>query len=511
MRTRNASLNMIVDLCGQILTLGLNFVLRSILIQSLGVTYLGLQGLFVNIISILSMAELGIGTAITYNLYKPIENNDEYKISALMNMYKTAYRYIATSIFGLSIILTPFLPNIVKGYNETKGLYLIYLIYILNTVFSYLFVYKRSIIVANQKAYIVNIIDYLFMIITVVVQGFILIRLKNFIFYIIAEGVIKITKNIVISIVADKLYPFMSKMRGAKVSDLDKKHFFENIKALFLYKIGGTIIDSTDNVVISSFLGLSSVGIYSGYSLIISSLKVLISRMFNSLTSSVGNLNINESHEKKYFIFRTLELITFYIYFIVSICIFQLINPFINIWIGNEFLFEKSIVFILVINFYMAGMLVPIGVYRNACGLFVQGKYRPIIASILNIVISIWLVKPMGIIGVFIGTFISRALVTCWFDPYVIYKNVFNKSLIYYFISYAKYLFVLAIGMLFSCGLNFILPHNTFMQIIIKAICIIIILTIVFIICFFRSEEFKYMSVIVKNLYSKLGFKKKLN
>lgn len=441
-------------------------------------------------------------------MYKPIAENDKNKIKGLMNLYKKAYTVIGIIVGVLGILLIPFLNYIIKDNSGVPNLVIIYILFLSNTVISYFFAYKRSIIIADQKEYIVTLYYYIFNFIQVCSQVLILIMTRNFILYLLCQIIFNFITNMAISIKANNMYPYLNDFKEVELDKGSKSLIFNNIKSLFLYKIGGVILTGTDNIVISAFIGVSSVGLVSNYNLLIGTIQTLTSKVFSGLTASIGNFNAQENSEKKEFIFNTINLFSFWLFSFCSICFWVLCNPFIEIWLGREYILDNSILFILIFNFYIYGMQNGNWVFRDTIGLFNNSKYVPLIASILNLIISIILAKTLGLVGIFWGTAISRLLTGIWFDPYILYKYVFGKEgLIKYYKTYIFYLFTtICVGIITFSISNIIFIENIIINFICKLSICLIIPNIIYYILLKNKKEYKFFLnkfkgvVLIKNI-----------
>ncbi|HDX9588380.1 TPA: sugar translocase [Bacillus pseudomycoides] len=515
MRIQNSLKNILFGLSGQIISIGMGFIVRTVFIYTLGIDYLGVDGLFTSILMMLSLANLGFDTAIIYSLYRPLAENDSYKIQALMNLYQNAYRLIGLIVLLIGLSLLPFLPHLMNGETKINNINIIYVLFLLSSVSSYYFVYKRSIIIADQRNYIISKIHSVFIIISHSLQIALLIIIGNYIVLLITQLALSVIENIYIANKANKLYPYLQGKNNAKLSKEDRKLFFENLYALFLYKISGVVINGTDNIVISKFIGITWVGICSNYLLILNTLNTLLGYLFYSITASVGNLNVKENEEKKYFIFRTLNFLNFWIYGFCTVCLWNLINPFITLWLGEHYVFNKWIIFSIILNFFTAGMQNTSTTFRETTGLFKKGKYRPIIAAVINIVASIILAKQIGIAGVFFGTVISRLCTYFWYDPYVVYKFVFKKSVKLYFVRYSLFVLLVFASILITDILGGIFNTHILINMVIRGTLCLVIPNIIFFMLFRKSEEFKYLQntvkLLVKKITSKLSVHKASN
>ncbi|MFR7935583.1 MAG: lipopolysaccharide biosynthesis protein [Clostridium perfringens] len=493
MRTKASINNIVFNLGGNLINSLLMFISRTVFINTLGTTYLGLNGLLTNILSMLSLTELGVGTAISFSLYKPIAEKDHKKVISIMAFYKKAYKYIGLLVFISGLIVMPFLKYIIKDYNLIDKLYAIYLLYLVNTAYTYLFTYKRTLITADQKGYKLVPFTTVFKIITIVLQIIVLILTKSFIIYLVIQLITSLFENIVVNIYIDKKYPILNN-KSEKIDEHELKVIVKNIKAMMFHKIGDFCINSTDNMIISAFISVTVVGIYSNYLMIINMINQFVMIFFNSLTASLGNLIAQEGKEKNFKIFNIIDFIGFWIYGFVTVCFYNLMNPFITLWVGPQNLLSKEIVIVVILNYYLTGMRVSVSTIKGAAGLYDDDKYIPIIQSVINLVISLVLVKKIGLMGVFVGTLISSVVLPCWYRPMLIYKKIFKESQIKYFVKYFKYLFIVVINVLVTSTLiNLTCSTLNIFTFIIMVLISGLVPNIIIILIFWKSEEFKYL------------------
>jgi O-antigen/teichoic acid export membrane protein len=496
MRTKNSIRNIKTALFGQIIAILITFITRLIFIRILGEEYLGIDGLFKNVVAILSLAELGFATAIMYSLYKPLSIKDEARVKSLMDFYAFIYRIIALIIMLIGLSLLPFLDFIIKDKPNIPYLNLIFILYLLNTVITYLFAYKRSLIIADQKAYITTLYKYLFFIILNIVQIIILIVTKNFILFLTAQILFTFLENVFISRKADKLYPFLRLTKGNRIDANSKKDIFKNVRAMAYHRLGGVVVNSTDNIIISSYVGIIAVGLYSNYFLVLSAINTIITQIFTSITASIGNLSVTESRNKTHNMYNSIFFINFWIIGFCAISLWILFTPFITLWIGEQYLMDDLTVGIIVLNFFVTGVRKATLIYREAMGLFWYDRYKPILESIINLIASILLAKHFGIAGVFLGTFISTMLTNFWIEPFVLYKYGFKSSVKKYFEKYAIYTFVLFIAGFLTSFVTSMFPAVTLLNFIAKVLICVIIPNIVFLLFFFKTQECKYLFTI---------------
>lgn len=510
MRKENSIKNIITAMIGQVFGVIIGLIGRFVFVKILSKEYLGLNGLFTNILTILSLVELGVGSAITYSLYKPLAEKNTEKIKSLMNIYKKLYIIIGVAIFILGMCLIPFLPKLINEMPQIDvNINLVYALFVINTACSYFFSYKKTLIVSDQKKYIATICKYISFFALNVVQIVILLISKDYIAYLIAQIIFTIIENLMISKEADKLYPYLKENNAKPLIKQEKKEIKKNIGAIILHKIGGVVVNATDNLVIAKYVGLGAVGLYSNYYLITNALQLTLSQFFTSTTASIGNLAITDNKEKLYDIFKKIYFMNYWIYSFVSICLFVIFNDFINVWIGNEFIIDMPIVFVIVLNFFIAGMRKTVLTFRDALGLYYQDRKKPVVESIVNLVISIILAKKYGIIGVFIGTTISTLGIAFWWESLILYKYGLKENVVkYYGKTIIYFITALTTGSITFILANLLFKDANIINLIGKlAVCVIIPNMIYY--CLYRKNSyFTYFKQIFINVKRRHSFGK---
>lgn len=489
MRTKNSIKNIIAVWGGQFVVLILRFISRAVFVHYLNSEYLGVNGLFSNILSMLSLAELGVGTAIIYSLYKPIAENNIEDIQALMNFYQKVYTAIGIFVGVVGSALTPFLSFFIKEMPDIPHLQIIYLLFVWNSAVSYFYTYKVSFVNANQKTYISTICNMLSNILLTILQILILVLTQNFILYTAVQMVTTFLNNFVISKIADHMYPFLKEKCSAKLKPTVFAEIKKNVLAMLLHKIGGIVVYSTDNLVLSKFVGVASVGLYSNYALITNTVNTLIVQVFSSITASVGNLGVEEENEKKRDIFHVAFFVDYWLYSFCSICFFVLFNPFIKLWLGAKYLFAMDIVAAICLNFYLTGMRQATVTFKNAFGIYWQDRYKPIAEAGINFIVSIILVKKVGIVGVLIGTIVSTILADFFVEPYVLYKYGFQSSSVEYFKKYFLYSIVGLVELGLTVMICQFIPGESIVSFVLKVVVCALIPNIVNIVLFYRTKE----------------------
>lgn len=505
-RTKNSTNNFLWYTISTLFSGVMGFVSRTLFINLLGMSYLGINSFFYNLLSMLSLAELGIGAAIGFSLYKPIAESDKEKIKTLMLFYKKAYQIIALIIFIIGLSILPFLDYLIKDSEGVNHIPFIFLIFLFNSAYSYLFTYKRTLIVSDQKSYLLTKIDILINLIMVSAQLSVLLMFENYLAYLLMGTLIGIVQHLYINHYINQLYPYLLEKDCDTLPEEEKKSIIVNVKALILHKIGDLSINQTDNIIIASFISITTVGIISNYTLLLNGVNSLIMNVFSASQASFGNLNAQENPQKKLEIFLNLNFLAFWFFGITAICLHELLNPFISLWLGDDKTIDQYIVLLIVINYFLVGMRVPLGIMKSAAGIFSQDKYVPLIQAAINLIASIILVQYLGLAGVFIGTILSSLLLPFWHRPIIVYKYIFLVSPIDYFAKYFQFSFVVAFNIfLVELLINFIFKDMiSYTSFLFSALICIIVPNLVIIVLFFRTKQFKYVIFIIKQLLEKV-------
>ena len=504
-RKKSSIKNMITAVGSNIITIIVGLVAQAIFIKILGSEYLGLNGLFSNIISMLGIVELGIGSAIIYNMYKPIAEKDTEKIKSLMKFYKKSYNIITFIIACIGILIIPFIKYIVdiKSVTADINVYIVYLLFLSETICSYILSYKRSILYADQKEYITNITHIGYTIVVNTLQLISLYLIHNYYLYLIIKIMMRLMENIVISIIVAKKYEYLNNKNIESLDKQTEKDIFQKIKALFFHKIGTFIVSGTDNIIISKYLGLVTVGLYSNYFLIINAVQTVLNHFVSATKASVGNLLVTESKKKQFEIFDKIRFMNFWLSCFSSICIFVIMDSFITIWIGYKFVLPTKVLLVLVINFFIVSSRSAYGAFKEAAGIFYEDRFIPIIESLLNIVLSIIFVKKFGLMGVFMGTVASGLVLWCYSYPKYVYKNLFGRSYYDYIKETIYYLIVFVLIAGFSYSLAILISfENIYLQFISNVLIALIVPNVIMLLLFSKDENFKYFINMLK------GFKK---
>jgi len=487
----------------------LGFISRTIFIRYLAVEYLGVNGLFTNILSLLSLAELGIAGAISYSLYQPLAEKDEKKLAGLINFFAKVYTRIALIIAVLGLMVVPFLDNIVDHPPQgiADNLTLIYLLFLFNTVTSYFMQYKLSLFQADQKNYIISKNNILIFMLQNIGQIVVLMLFQNFILYLIVQAVFQLAGNFIISSQVGKHYPFLDKYTQETVDESTKKSIYANVKSMSLVKIGGLLVNSTDNLILNYFSGLVMVGFLSNYNLLIGLASGLIVQVFSGLTGSIANINAIESQEKKIETFHIINFANFWIYGLASIGIIFLINDFIELWIGPKFMLPLSVVILLAINFFMYGMQNAVWLFKITFGFFKQGQYLIILTAIINLILSFAFGWYYGLLGILTATAIARLVTNTWYDPYIVFKFGLEQNPLDYLKKYIKYLVVISVSLAILFGINYYLPNSGLFGLVCKTMLCLLIPNAIIYLVFKNTSEYKNSMLLVQAVVGKFKSK----
>lgn len=498
MRTKNSIKNIYISILTQIIITLLGFVSRKVFIDSLGTEYLGVNGLLTNVLSMLSLVEGGIGTSIVYNLYKPLAENDEPRIIALVQLYKKLYGILAIVIFGLSLTLYPFLGVLMKDGNTITSINIIYFIFVFKNMISYLNAHKWSLINADQKGYVLAKYNLIFSVVTTISKIVVLMITNNYILYLLIEAGIFIVQNLWNGKIVNERYSYIKTKKKYIIEKDVKNNLITNVKALFLHNVGSYCVFGTDNILISTFISIKAVGIYSNYTMVIEQLSSLLTPILSGIGESVGNLIATESKEKSYEVFNVTYLVNFWIYGVFAIFLYNLLEPFINWWLGTGLLLDKLTFAVILINFYISGMRKSVIIFKSKAGIFSNDKYVPIIESMLNLGSSLILVKYFGLAGIFLGTTISTIALPLWIQAKLVYNKVFEKELSEYLKKYFIYLAITIIAGGITTGLCNLITIVGFMGLVFKGIVCVTVPNIIIILILYKTSEFKYILSIFK-------------
>lgn len=499
-RVQSAAKNIAFGYIGNLTTQLLGFILRTVFISYLGDTLNGINDLYTGILSVLSLAELGVGTALNYSLYGPVARKDYEKIKSYMQLYKKAYRVIGLVIAVIGLAISPFLPYLVKQPQgvSVRDLTLYYFIFLFNTVSTYFVAYKYSLAYAEQKNYIQTNTITITKMITVTLQIAVIVTTRNFYLYLLTAAAVELIQKIFISWYLNRLYPYLKDKNVKKLSKEETGEVVTKTKALVFHKVGDVARLQTDSMIISAFINVTLVGFVGNYNMILNSVANFVNIIFNSVLSSFGNLIATESKEKQYSVFKVYRFFACWVYGFSAVGFFLLLTPFIVIWQGPEKVLAAGAVACILIDYYFKGDRIVLSNFKTAAGVFEQDKYLALIQGVVNLILSIVLVQKIGLVGIYIGTIVS-GLIANITKPFIIYKVCFEKSVKTYFLDSVKYLAVLFGILVLLTGIRqFVMPQVTILSFMLMFIVICVVFNGIFLLLFGRTQEFGYLWGIIK-------------
>ncbi len=511
-RTKNASRNIVWGVIEKIIVLIIPFITRTILIKTLGAEYLGLNSLFTSILSVLSITELGLGTAIVFSMYKPIAEDDDDTVCALLNVYRKIYNVIGVIILVAGLAVLPFLPYFIKGsYPAGINIYILYLIYLVNTVIGYfLFAYKGALFSAYQRNDVASKRRMIISLCTSLLQIALLIFTRNYYVYIVVIPLSTVATNLANAYIAKKMFPDIV-CRGSISSEM-KAGIKKRISGLVLFKIYNVIFTSVDTIVISAFLGLTPLAIYNNYYYIQTTIVGFLTILTASITAGVGNKMVTDSPDDNYIDFKKFTFANGWLCSWCSICLLCLYQHFMQWWVGPELLFPVDTMILMVLYFLLPRITTMTYTYREAAGLWWEDRFRPLVSTVVNLVVNIILVKYIGMNGVIISTLLCTIFINVPWGTIILFKNYFKRSPAEYFMKIMFYIAVTALAggvTWLVCG--FVGPTGL-INLFIKGFICIVIPNVIFLLFYHRTKEYSYTVTLVKRIadpvFKKLGKEK---
>lgn len=491
--TRKSAKNAIVGLVTQLLTNILGFVSRYVFIRCLSAEYLGINGLFANVLTLLSFAELGIGEALVYAMYKPMKDGDEEKLKSLLKFYKFAYRWIAGIVVVVGLILSFYIDGFVAQKPEIpENFQLIFCLYLFNNAGSYLLAYKQSVLNVDQNKYIVSTIRQIVSVGQLCCQMIFLYLTHNYYVYLAWQIAGTFINNLVLARYVDKHYRWAAEKKH--IRDLDKaecNNIFKDIKALSISKVAGVVSNGADNIIIAKLISLTQVGLASNYTMVINSINGMLWGMLSSITGSIGQFNVDSDIEKKRKIFDELYLCTYWIYSCLCICLMALLTPLVIVWLGDRYVMQQYVVIALVMIIYVSGLNFPFYSFRVTCGMFEEMKYNYVYFAILNVVLSIVLGKWLGLVGVYAATVVSRLIAAEIKEGLIVYRMILKRSAVQYFSRYIFFALLLIVTYVLATRVVASIVIGGWIGLFIKGIVCMILINLVYLAVFFQTKEFR--------------------
>lgn len=500
-RLGNTLRNFKFGAAAQLVVTLLGFVSRTVFIRVLGMEYSGVNGLYTSILDVLSLTELGLADVVIYSLYKPLAERDTDRLAALMGYYKVIYRYIAFAVGVIGLCLVPFLRVLVKSQIDRFHLVLYYLMFLANSVCSYLLVYKASIIQADQKRYLISKYNMLFKLLATLLQIVLLLVLRNFTVYLSIQIGMTVVNNLYVSRKADRLYPCLREKR--ELPKEEKKAIFRDVRHMFSYKAGGQLLTGTDNLYISSMISTATVGIYDNYTMIQTMVVTAFTNTLNqAVLGSIGNLNATGTQEQKKRIFDVYSLVFSWITTFCALSLLALYNPFIRIWAGEDWLLPMSTVAVICLNYFLPNVLTPVWSYRNTTGLFRETRDILLYAAGINLVLSYFMGLRWGLTGILAATAVSRVLTSFWYEPYLLHKRIFGCSSIPFFLRQGACLGIVVLSFAAITLVSSLCGLGVWADFFLRGVLCLVIPNGLLLALNFRTEAFGYLK---EKLLKKLG------
>ncbi len=490
-RQKNAIRGTVTGVLLQLVNILIPFIIRSIFIREIGIEYAGLDNLFKSILQVLNLTELGVGSALVFNMYKPISEGNDAKICALMKLYKTYYRVIGIVILIVGLAITPFLRNLIKGdVPSDLNLFVLYYLNLGATVFSYwLFSYKNAILNAHQRVDVINLVSIAVNITKYALQIVSIFIFRNYYIYLIINLLFQLVLNIVTAIASNKLFP--SYRPAGDIDKEERQKINSMVRDLFTAKVGGVVLTSVDTIVISSFLGLRLLAVYNNYYYILTALFAFFMVFYNACRAGIANELIVENDEKKV---KDFYRLTFIVFFLMNICVSSMLNlyqPFMKLWIGSDYLLGDSSILLLCVYFISFEIPVFWSVYKDAAGAWRQDRFRPLIGALVNLIVNVVLVKIIGINGVIISTIISEVFVCIPWLLYTLKSSVLPLKIGEVAKKTALYLCCVAAagaGSYYVCGM---IRMQGLGELVLKLLLSVIISAGAWCLLFYKTEEFR--------------------
>lgn len=498
MRSKKSIKNLTYGFILQFITAIAGFASRTVLIKCIGIEAQSLNSLFTEVLSMLSLAELGIGAAITYSLYEPLAEGDEDKICRLMNLFSKTYKIVGAVILIVGLILAPFIQFIVNEVSyPVSYIRIIYILFVFQTASSYLFSYMGTLITADQKRFVVSLIAICIKVFSTVSQIIIVLITRNFIAYLCVSIAFNLLNNIILSIAAKRLYPYISD-RHKKLSRAEERKIFVNVKDVFVAKMSGVITNSTDNTLISVLVGTISVGLYSNYSIFIGIIKGLLTQLTNAITASFGNLLSSETGEYCDVVLRRMTYMTFVFGGVCLTGMYCVLSEVVEFWLGKEYLLPDIIAFTALYTLFINIIRTPLWTMSDVSGMFKENSYTGILGSIVNLAVSVIFGIKLGMTGIFIGT-ICTYLIQGYMKVKFLYKRKLKKDGNNYYLSVERYLIIAFAQTIIASLLCKLLYIGGLLARILLHGTIAIIVSICFdIIPFLKTDEWSYSLNLLK-------------
>ncbi len=497
--------NIVVGLVSKIIVMLLPFFVRTAIINTLGNIYVGVDSLFVSILNMLSLSELGFSSAIVYSMYKPVAENDNEKIAALLDFYKKVYRIVGSVILLGGLILLPNIEMfIAEGteYPTDINIHIVFLVFLINTSISYFFfAYKNALLIATMRNDIHSVIEMCRSMASHLLQIAVLVIFKNYYLFVIVLPIVTLANNFAINVVVNKRYPQYLSVKS-KLDKQDRKDILTRVGALIGNKLGAVVFTSVDSIVISSFLGLVILGKYTNYYSILAAVYAIESTVFSAIQSTIGNVLVTKTKERSYSIFKTIFTLNMAVSAFCTCCFLVLYQPFMELWLGKENLLGYEITVWLAIYYFVKSTRHTLFMFKEAAGMWKETFWMPYVSVVVNLILNILMVQIIGLAGVIISSIAALVFVEMPWETTVFFRKFLKMKML----PYIRKIFISVI-LCFAVGLSSItlgswLVHaipNLVLQIVILLLMCLLITAAVYIPIIRCSKESSNIIQLIKN------------
>lgn len=505
-RIQNAITNTFFGFLVKIYQSLLPFIMRTVMLHTLGIGYLGLNGLFASVLQVLSIGDLGISGAIVYSMYEPAAKKDNKKLCALLRLYRMLYALIGLVIFVLGVAMIPLLPNLVSSEVPSDiNIYVLYAMYLASTVLSYsVFSYRSSLLEVHQRNYVINQINLVTMTVQFVLQIIFLLLFKNYYIYICTQFAVQIVNQIAVYLSVRKHYPEI-KPEG-KIESQMMKAVFHKVKGLIFGKISSIILHASDTIVISMFLGLTSLAIYQNYFFLVTAIVGFISTMMSGSLAGIGNSLVTEPIEKNYHDFKKLTFLVSWLVCVCTNCFLALFQPFMKIWMGEDMMLPMSMVVLFCLYFFIYEYNQLFNLYKDAAGLWYEDRFRPLVTSLVNLFLNLYFVNHIGLYGIIASTVISILFVGMPWLLHNLFHMLFRRNVTEYLKELVKYISVTLVSCVITFVVTDFLNCGGFIGLFLYAVIAVCIPSCMYIVIFRQNAYFQSIVAFAKKLVLKKGW-----
>ena len=511
-RTKNAARNVLFGGILKVYQIFLPFLMRTAMLYWLGVEYLGLSSLFTSILSVLSLAELGVGSAMVYSMYRPIAEDDTATICALLRLYRLYYRVIGLVVAVLGLALMPFVPKLIQGdVPADLNVYVLYLLSLAATVLSYwLFAYKSSLLNAHQRVDVISKTSLVTSTLMYAGQLAVLFFLHSYYGYLIISLLTGAANNLLTAWVAGRMYP-----NYHPTGRLDREiraSINRRIQDLFTAKVGGVVVNSADTIVVSAFLGLAMLAVYQNYFFIVSAVMGIFGILFNACTAGIGNSIVVESREKNYRDLRSFTFLVAWLGGFCTCCLLCLYQPFMKVWVGEDLMLGFGAVACFCIYFFVQEINALLNLYKDAAGIWHEDRFRPLVTALANLTMNLLLVQVWGIYGVLLSTVFATLCVGMPWLLHNLFSTLFRPSgLPCYLRLLLRCVLTVGVGCVLTLGICILIPLEGWWALVVRGLVCCLVPNLWFLLAFRSTAEFGATLLLLERVSKgKLSFLKKL-